>query len=431
MKLDPKDAQCPDIEGPIADMVVSLRWGTRNSHNIDLLTSTSWDGIVRVWRVDAGTTTPTTPTVSALGAIKYPSALPPNDAAINSELALATVGIDRKGYLYDVRTLGPNAQPRVFAQANAGFCRVMPLELGGTPAFVTATWDGMVAIWDCRQQAPAVVRQFSQPVVDLDVRGSSIGVCFSRGVFVSQADQLATGGRDFPPHDMVKKSLRSIALFGFEPNSPLSNRPGFAVGSTEGRVAIEYLNPADHAARFTFKAHRLPIDADSTPDTYPVHDVSFHTPSGVLATCGGDGMGIIWNKESKLRVHYYPRNHANQPARLACPVVRLRFNPSGQFLACAASYDGQRGLAVRAACATASLPCNVHRVATYPSAVPLECGHRSPLLVIPTFPISCSAHMFAQRVALTPPTPGRRRIPGPCRERARRYAGRPRSIPVR
>lgn len=53
----------------------------------------------------------------------------------------------------------------------------------------------------------------------------------------------------------LKHQLRCIAIF----RDKKSKQPtGFALGSVEGRVAIQYVNPANPKDNFTFKCHRPP-----------------------------------------------------------------------------------------------------------------------------------------------------------------------------
>jgi mRNA export factor len=144
----------------------------------------------------------------------------------------------------------------------------------------------------------------------------------------------------------LKWQTRVVSCFTASPNS------GFAVGSVEGRVAIQLvslsrsstqLNPfckdiskiriarkppscfhrtsTDHLPRnnFSFKCHRR----DSTPNSkdqalvYAVNDISFHPVHGTFSTCGSyvlnktdisdclsgsDGTIHFWDKDARTRL---------------------------------------------------------------------------------------------------------------------------------
>ena len=53
---------------------------------------------------------------------------------------------------------------------------------------------------------------------------------------------------------------------------------GYALGSIEGRVAIEYMDPAAEVQkqRYAFKCHRVKEPASNTEFIYPLHSIAFH-----------------------------------------------------------------------------------------------------------------------------------------------------------
>ena len=59
--------------------------------------------------------------------------------------------------------------------------------------------------------------------------------------------------------------LRCISICTDQKRNPT----GFAVGSVEGRVAIQYLNPPQPKDNFTFKCHRVDQNTN-VQDIYPV-----------------------------------------------------------------------------------------------------------------------------------------------------------------
>ena len=75
---------------------------------------------------------------------------------------------------------------------------------------------------------------------------------------------------------------------------------GFALGSVEGRVAIQYVNAQNPKDNFTFKCHRSNGVTNGFQDIYAVNDIAFHPAHGTLATVGSDGRFSFWDK-----VHLY------------------------------------------------------------------------------------------------------------------------------
>jgi len=71
---------------------------------------------------------------------------------------------------------------------------------------------------------------------------------------------------------------------------------GFALGSVEGRVAIQYANAQNPKDNFTFKCHRSNGVNNGFQDIYALNDIAFHPIHGTLATVGSDGRFSFWDK---------------------------------------------------------------------------------------------------------------------------------------
>jgi mRNA export factor len=75
---------------------------------------------------------------------------------------------------------------------------------------------------------------------------------------------------------------------------------GFALGSIEGRVAIQYVDAVNPKDNFTFKCHRSQPSQPSIPqDIYAVNDIAFHPVYMTLATVGSDGRFSFWDKDAR------------------------------------------------------------------------------------------------------------------------------------
>lgn len=110
---------------------------------------------------------------------------------------------------------------------------------------------------------------------------------------------------------------------------------GYALGSEEGRVAIQYINPQNPKDNFTFKCHRSNGTPNGYQDIYAVNDIAFHPVHGTLATVGSDGSFSFWDKDARTKL---------KPSELMeQPITRCAFNHNGQIFAYAVSYDWSKG----------------------------------------------------------------------------------------
>lgn len=108
------------------------------------------------------------------------------------------------------------------------------------------------------------------------------------------------------------------------------NKQGYVLGSIEGRVAVEYLDPSPEIQKrkYAFKSHRSKEGGIEL--IYPVNAISFHKEYNTFATGGSDGFVNIWdgfNKKRLCQFHKYPTS-----------ISSLCFSNDGSVLAIASSY---------------------------------------------------------------------------------------------
>lgn len=215
---------------------------------------------------------------------------------------------------------------------------------------ITGSWDGTVQLWDARSQGSASnndqsskisynhIGRYDQgnKVFSLDTQGNRLVV--------------ATAGRIINVYD-----LRNMKTSIQKRESPLKlmtravrcmpNEEGFAIGSIEGRVAIEYFDMSSKSQqrKYGFKCHRKPSITGDGDDVYPVNALSFHPIYGTFASGGSDGTVCIWDGINKKRLKQY--------SNLPCGISSLSFSSNGQLLAIASSpiYDqSQENLDIQA-----------------------------------------------------------------------------------
>ena len=90
---------------------------------------------------------------------------------------------------------------------------------------------------------------------------------------------------------------------------------GYAIGSIEGRVAIQYAEDKDSSQNFSFKCHRGDPTTTTTTsggggmggrametNVYAVNDISFNKAHGTFCTAGSDGSLSFWDKDLRTRL---------------------------------------------------------------------------------------------------------------------------------
>eukprot|EP00054_Salpingoeca_dolichothecata_P027922 m.208070 g.208070 ORF g.208070 m.208070 type:complete len:339 (+) comp26080_c0_seq2:141-1157(+) len=186
---------------------------------------------------------------------------------------------------------------------------------------MTGGWDGKLAFWDPRSQQAA--RSFKLPgqIYCADVCGQL--------AVVAPADKniyVYTLNNGPEPYNKYASTLhyetRSLACFPAQ--------DGFAVGSIEGRVSIQYVEEAKAKANnFGFRCHR---DADGI---HAIHSISFHPRFGTFATTGSDGKFFFWDKET--------RNRLKISSGQGQPIVCSKFSMDGTLFAYSVGNDWSRG----------------------------------------------------------------------------------------
>ena len=242
---------------------------------------------------------------------------------------------------------------------------------------LTAGWDRTLRYWDVRQpKAVAVVPLGGRPFA-LDVAYPLLGVA-EEGRHTLIFDLRS-------PSELVERlpsplryETRSLAIF--------PDQRGVALGSTEGRVAVQHLSGVEKRHRgpdFVFKCHRqrrMVRDEEEATGVrmeeaiYPVNAIAFHPscfPEPVpldpqrrlsgggggggggaaamggaapFATVGGDGVVNLWEKDRQQRLKELDRpEEVGADEQLSCSA--LSWNSSGSMLAYALCPDwGEREL---------------------------------------------------------------------------------------
>jgi len=230
-------------------------------------------------------------------------------------------GVENKLFMLDLkvgsrRELGSHQKPIKCVE----YC-------AATGLIFTGSWDQTLKLWDPRAHDPL------SGSYELKGRIFSMGLTGNRAV-------IATSGRHVTVFDVRKMS---------EPEqdrlSSLSNQlrivrcfpdgTGYAVGSCEGRVAIEYFDtdPNVQKKKYAFKCHRKTENGAQT--LFPVNALAFHPIYGTFASGGCDGVVNVWDGFAKKRICQYPRYQTS--------IAYLDYNKDGTKLAVTQSYTFESG----------------------------------------------------------------------------------------
>ncbi|EFJ41342.1 hypothetical protein VOLCADRAFT_102432 [Volvox carteri f. nagariensis] len=301
------------VEAPPADGISRVIF----SQTSDLLLASSWDKSLHLY--DAVTRRPRA---------SYSHHAPLLDCCFESDNAVYVAGLDGQVKRFDVQTssgtvLGTHAK----AVQSVIF-------LHGPGLLVSGSWDQGMRLWDPRI-APSqnCVSSVALPgkVYAMSAGRERLVVGTSgRHVLIYDIRRLAGGqgpeALEQHRESSLKFQTRSLAVY--------TDGRGYALGSVEGRVAMEFFDAADaQANKYAFKCHRRNEGGKDT--VYPVHSIAFHSGYGTFATGGGDGVICIWDGENKKRLF--------QTARYPTSVASMSFSRTGEMLAVAASYAYEQG----------------------------------------------------------------------------------------
>lgn len=197
---------------------------------------------------------------------------------------------------------------------------------------MTSSWDKTLKFWDIR--APP-----QNPLISLGLpERSYCADVFGPMAVVSTADRAILIYKLEPQPTLIKQSdtpfkfqHKCVSIFCDEKREP----SGYALGSIEGRVAVQYVQQKDPKSNFTFKCHRSNGQNAAIHDIYAVNDIAFHPQYGTMATIGSDGKYSFWDKDARTRLKISDQFEK--------PLTRCSISASGDIFAYAIGYDWSKG----------------------------------------------------------------------------------------
>lgn len=198
---------------------------------------------------------------------------------------------------------------------------------------MTSSWDKTLKFWDTRtpQQNPIMTHSLPERSYCADVLGGMAVVSTAdRAILVFKLEPTPTPVKQC--ESPFKFQHKCVSIFCDEKREPT----GYALGSIEGRVAVQYVQQKDPKSNFTFKCHRAtPTPNASISDIYAVNDIAFHPIYGTMATIGSDGKYSFWDHIARTRLRISDQFDQS--------LTRCSINSTGEIFAYATGYDWHKG----------------------------------------------------------------------------------------
>ncbi|KAL5483169.1 BUB3 [Sanghuangporus weigelae] len=198
---------------------------------------------------------------------------------------------------------------------------------------ISGSWDRTLRFWDSRApNALQSTHSLPERVYGMDISGTTLVVAMASRLF-----HIYDVRRMDSPAQVRESSLkfltRGIAC--------MADGQGYAVGSVEGRISVEFFDPSPEAQKkkYAFKCHRQSVKNKETDKdeehVWPVNTIAFHPVYNTFASGGSDGTVSMWDHESRKRLR--------QVGKYPEAINSLAFNCDGSRLAIAVSYNWDKG----------------------------------------------------------------------------------------
>ncbi|EJW87768.1 nucleoporin-17 [Wuchereria bancrofti] len=312
-----------EVPSPPDDTVEALKFNPQIAGQPVLLVSGSWDSVIRVWQISESGQCEAKAQQNVTGPV-----LDLDWLDDGTKIFIASA--DKQVRVWDLAS----NQMAVVGTHDEPVRKCHWIKAPNYSCLMTGSWDKTLRFWDMRQlptQASLATVQLGERVYCSDVLFpmSIVGLA-NRRMKIYRLDNEPSEVKDI--ETPLKYQSRCASIF----KDKTTGLPtGYALGSIEGRVAIQYVEAANPKDNFTFKCHRSPELINGFQEIYAVNDIAFHPSYGTLATVGSDGRISFWDKDARTKLK------TSDP--LPAPVTRCVIHPSGQMMAYAIGYDWSKG----------------------------------------------------------------------------------------
>ncbi|PVI08002.1 Poly(A)+ RNA export protein [Periconia macrospinosa] len=296
----------------------------------DLLAVSSWDGTVRIYEYSSSG--------NVVG--KWMFKCEPKGGGLEHPLcvtwskdgsALAAGGDGGTIFYLNLAEAGPGGEIKPtldFKEHQAGVKGLCFFQINGKTMLASGSWDKTLKYWDLPSQGQVgQTIQCAERVYSMDAKNSLLVVATAeRHIHIINLEDPTK----------IYKTIQSPLKWQTRVVSCFTDATGFAVGSIEGRCAIQYADDKQTSLNFSFKCHRQqdPTNRD-VAKVYSVNAISFHPEHGTFSTAGSDGTFHFWDKDAKHRLKGYPE--------VGGSITATSFSRDGNIFAYAISYDWSKG----------------------------------------------------------------------------------------
>ncbi|KAH7125730.1 Poly(A)+ RNA export protein [Dendryphion nanum] len=307
-----KDVEIPADATP-SDSISDLMFSPTNDH----LAVASWDGSVRIFEINVNGVQPKW---------MFKCEGPVLCVAWSKDGMRVAAG-DTQKKAYQHHPPGEVQAQQFIAHQDAVKC-VRWTETNGSHILITGSWDKTIMFWDLStQDKPQGMITCQERVYTMDVKDKLLVIgTAERHIHMVDLNSPTT----------IAKTITSPLKWQTRVVSCFSDASGFAVGSIEGRCAIQYVKEDQANLNFSFKCHRQTDSAQrDIAKVYSVNAISFHPQHGTFSTAGSDGTFHFWDKDAKHRLKGYPETGGS--------ITATGFSRNGDIFAYAVSYDWSKG----------------------------------------------------------------------------------------
>ena len=209
---------------------------------------------------------------------------------------------------------------------------------------LTGGWDGALKLWDLRSPNSLASYQFNNKIYSMSYGNNLLVLALSECV-MSYFNLEKLQNSIFEPelifYSHLSTPTKKVTVF--------NDGCGFAQSSTEGRVAIKFLNlysrpeinketnKINTDKDFTFKCHRE--FKNGLCHIYPINDIAINPVYGSLCTVGGNGCFCVWDLIQRVKLS---ENSLSESSPLI-PLTACDYNKNGDLLVVAQGYDWSKG----------------------------------------------------------------------------------------